>query len=268
MINDIQQIIEEMPSLPTMPTIVSEALNIIKDPKSNINQLSDVISKDISLTTEILKLVNSSYYGFPTQITTINKAMALIGLNKVKSLIMSVALKPLLVSYCGKSVWEHSIRCAIGCESLAKSLGYNETEEAFVIGLLHDIGKSVLEVYNKNAANDVKKLISAGADGLIAEKTLFGFTHTEAGEILVKKWKLPTLISSSARYHHTPHLSENPAMVGLVYMADRITQETLKYPIFDPDIADMLDFEISDPIQMREEIFEKSKHIIGALAGV
>lgn len=265
--SNLKELIDKMPNLPSMPNIVSEALNIIEDPKSNINQLAEIISKDISITTEILKMVNSAYYGFPTQITSINKAMALLGFSKVKSLILSVAIKPMMMSHCGKNLWEHSIRCAVGCELLAKSLGKEDTDEAFIMGLLHDIGKTVLEVYNKDASREISRLVGVGADRLVAEKMIFGFHHTEIGEQLVIKWKLPMVIGSSVRYHHEPQCSDNLTMVGCVYVADRVSQETLKYPILDPEITDMLDFEIPDPVTLREQIFEKSQPIISALSG-
>lgn len=263
---DIKQIIDEMPNLPTMPTIVVEALNIIGNPKSNINQLSEIISKDISMTTQILKLVNSAYYGFPSQITTINKAMALLGLNQVKGLIMSVATKPMMMTYCGKNLWEHSIRCAVGCQIISKSLGVGQSDEAFVMGLLHDIGKTVFEIYNKEALNEIHKLVGLGADRLTAEKMMFGFTHTEIGQELVLKWKLPVIIGTCVRYHHEPQKSEVPSTAGMVYVADRVAQDQLKYPILDPDIIDSLDFEIPDPQRLREEIITASLPIINALS--
>ena len=263
---NIKQIIEETPNLPTMPNIVSEALNIIGNPKSSINQLSDIISKDISLTSQILKLVNSSYYGFPTQITTINKAMALLGFNQVKSLILSVAVKSMMCGPGGKNLWIHSIRCAVGCQSIANSLGKGHNDEAFVQGLLHDIGKTILELYNKQAYAEISKLVELGADRINAEKMMFGFDHTEVGEELVNKWNLPVIIGNSVRYHHTPQQLENPSEVGVVYVADRIAQEHLKYPIIDPDIAELFDFDIPDHAKFREMVFNTSDLIISVLS--
>lgn len=266
MIKDIKEIIQNLPNLPTMPPVVAEALNIIENPKSNVNQLSDVISKDLSLTTEILKMVNSAYYGFPSQITTINKAMALLGLTKVKNLILSVAVRPMMMTHCGKSLWEHSIRCAIGCELISKSLGIKETDEAFVMGLLHDIGKTVLEIYNKNAVKEVNKLVDLGAERLSAEKIMFGYDHTEIGQELVSMWKLPYMISNCIRYHHSPLESDNLTLVGVVYIANLVTHEQFKYSIMDPEIIDKFDFEIPNPQSLREEIFVASQPIIDALS--
>lgn len=262
----VKQIIDEMPNLPSMPSVVSEALKIIGNPKSNINQLAEVLSKDISITTEILKMVNSAYYGFPSQITTINKAMALLGFNRVKSIIMGAAMKPMMMTYCGRKMWEHSIRCAVGSQLLAKSLGEEQVDEAFVMGLLHDVGRTVLEIYNKDAVNEVNRLISLGADNLVAERMMFGFTHTEIGGELVKKWKLPVLIEEAVKFHHTPQLAENQAIAGIVYVADRLSQEQLKYPVLDPDILQVMDFDVPDPMELREEIFKASQSIIAALS--
>lgn len=264
--SDIENIIATLPELPSMPAVVAKALNIIDNPKANINELANVLSKDISITTQILKLVNSAYYGFPSQITSINKAMALLGFNKVKSLILSVAVKPMMMSSQGKILWDHSVRCAVGAEHLAKSLGYSDPEQAFVTGLLHDIGKTVLQLYNSSAYNEIKKLVGIGADILDAEKTFFGFTHTEVGKVLVEKWKLPLIVGIAVEHHHNPLNSEEAICPGIVYVADRISQEQLKYPVFNQEIIDSFDFEISDPEALRTEIFSLSQPIINALS--
>ena len=264
-IQTLQEIIDSTPALLTMPKVISEALNLIKDPKTNVNKLSDIIAKDISLTSEILKMVNTAYYGFPTQITTINKAIALLGLNKVKSVIMSVAMKPMLQSNGGKSLWEHSIKCAVGCEIIAESLGMDDPDEAFTMGLMHDIGKIVLESYNKVAYQEINRLISLGAERLNAEKMIYGYNHAEIGAELVTKWNLPSVISTSVKYHHMPHHSEMPSVVGIVYVAERVIQDPIKYPILDFDIINSLDFDLPDPLELREIIFEKSNGIINVL---
>lgn len=262
---NIKAIIDKMPNIPSMPPVIAQALSIMENPKSNVNQLSVIISKDIGLTTEILKLVNSSYYGLPTQITTINRAMALLGMNKVRNIVLSIAVKPMMMSQSGKSLWEHSIRCGIACQLISKSLGTLDEDEAFVMGLLHDIGKTILNLYNKDACLEISKLVQLGADILVAEKMIFGFTHTEIGVELIHRWKLPVIIGSCIKHHHKPQDSDNLLVDGAVYVADKISQEYFKYPILDPDIVELLDFEIPDPLVLREEVFAKSKPMINIL---
>ncbi|HSA06547.1 MAG TPA: HDOD domain-containing protein [Candidatus Gastranaerophilales bacterium] len=262
----VEQILNNLPELPSMPAIVAQALNLIDDPNTEVKQLADVLSKDISMTTQILKLVNSAYYGFPAQITSINKAMALLGFDKIRTLILSVAVKPMMMSYSGKALWNHSIRCAVGAHHISKSLNYGDPDEAFVMGLLHDIGRTVMQIYNKNAYSEIDKLVAIGADVLEAERTFYGFTHTEMGKALVQKWKLPLIIGIAAQHHHNPLEAEETVSASIVYVANQITQEQLKYPVFNNEIIDSFDYEIQNPDALREEIFELSKPIIEVLS--
>ncbi len=260
------EVLENLPELPSMPSVVGQALDLLENPETDVKQLADTISRDISMTTQILKLVNSAYYGFPSQITSINKAMALLGFDKIKSLILSVAVKPMMLSYSGKALWNHSLRCAVGCQHIARSLDYGDLDEAFIMGLLHDIGKTVMQIYNKKAYPEIDKLVAIGADILDAERAFYGFTHTEMGRALVDKWKLPLIIGITAEHHHNPLKSEEAVSASIVYVADKITQEELKFPIFDNEIINCFDYEIQSPEALREEIFELSKPIEAALS--
>lgn len=261
-----RQTLESLDELPSMPAVVGQALSLLDDPNANINQLANIISTDISITSQILKLVNSAYYGFPSQITTINKAMALLGFNKIKSLILGVAVKPMMLSDAGKTLWNHSLRCAVGAKYLAKNLEHGDPEEAFIFGLLHDIGKTILQIQNMDAYKEIQKLVAIGADTIEAERTFFGYTHTEAGKVLTEKWKLPLIIGITVEHHHNPLRSEELMSTGIVYVADRLTQNELKYPVFDQEVLDALDFEIPDPEAMRDEILELSQPVIDAFS--
>lgn len=261
----LDKIIEDLPNLPSMPQIVFEALAIIGNPKSSIRSLSKVISRDLSITTQILKMVNSAYYGFPSRIATINQAMALLGFENVRGVIFGAATKPMLTTYSGKSLWQHSIRCAVGCQIMAKGLGMWDPDEAFVVGLLHDIGKTVMETYDRNRVKELFRLVSMGADSMYMEQQLFGFLHTEAGAALAAKWKLPQVIVDCIRYHHTPQDCDDIALSQIVYVANILTQENDEYPVFDPEVVEYLDFEITNPVDVRNQIFELSESIIKAL---
>lgn len=262
----INEILAKKDIMPSMPLVLSQSLNLIEDPNSNVKQIAALISKDMALSAQVLKLVNSAYYGFPSQITSIDKAMALIGFNAIRSLILSVSVKSMMMTNAGKALWEHSIRCAVACQMLSKSLGGIDPDEAYITGLLHDIGKSVMETVNKDAIKEINRLTGLGADILQAEKMFFGFTHTDMGKELALKWKLPLIVGSSISYHHNPLASPNKIHSCIVYVGDRITREPLKYPVLDPDISDSFDFEVPDPIALREEVFEASSHIIAVLS--
>src|SRR5574344_1298577 len=141
-------ILNSFKELPAMPNVIVHALNIMRDPDSGANDLAKVVSYDQSLCTKVLTLVNSAYYGFSQQITSIARAISLIGMNKAKNIIMTVAMRPMLTSQGDKILWAHSITTAVGCEYLAKYLKVMDVDDAFVIGFLHDLGKIVLKLQN------------------------------------------------------------------------------------------------------------------------
>ncbi|MDD3593774.1 MAG: HDOD domain-containing protein [Candidatus Gastranaerophilales bacterium] len=264
-IADIKRIINTLPSLPAMPNIVAAALDVIKDPESNASELGAIITNDQALTSQILKVVNSAYYGLSRPITTVQQSITMVGFNEVRSIIISSAMKPMLTTQGGKELWEHSIKVGIGAEVIAKKLGRRDFDECFALGLLHDIGKIIFELYNPKAAFEVKKLISCGANSYTAEKMLFGFDHTDVGFELAAKWKLPKVIASALKYHHRPQLSDFPTTVGIVYAANRIVKDPPKVPVLEPEVARRLDFDIPNPTKLKQEINEKSALLIKIL---
>ena len=144
--NEITKLINNLKNVPAMPNVVIQALNIVKNPNSGIKDLGDIMSYDQSLSLKVLNLVNSAYYGFAQQITSITRALALLGMNQAKNIIVAIAMKPMFSSEENKELWEHSITAAVGCEYLASNLNITDSEEAFIIGFLHDIGKIILNM--------------------------------------------------------------------------------------------------------------------------
>src|SRR5574344_1793058 len=105
---EVNELINSLKDVPAMPNIIVHALNIMKDPESSTKELAKIISYDQSLSTKVLTLVNSAYYGFSQQITSISRALALIGLTKAKNIIFTVAMKPMLINHGDKDLWKHS----------------------------------------------------------------------------------------------------------------------------------------------------------------
>lgn len=220
--NNMQNIINKYETLPAMPNVVMKALNIIKTEHSGLKELAQIISYDPALTTEVLKLVNSAYYGLPKQITSIQNAIALLGANEIRKTIIAISLKPMLTSRGGRDLWEHSIISATACELLAKQTNIIKPEDAFIVSFLHDIGKIVLNHSSPIAYNKVKTLVAEGNNILEVENLLIGTTHTDIGFKLAKKWQLPIVIANCIKYHHNPSQSSISNVVGLVAYADII----------------------------------------------
>lgn len=253
-------------SMPAMPNIMIRALKIIKDEKTGIKELSQVISYDQALSTKVLKLVNSAYYGFPQQITSINKALTLLGMTQAKNIIISQAMKPMMTSQGGKELWVHSIKCGIACEYLAKKLRTMDPHEAFIVGFLHDIGKVLLNLKNPAMYMKVKYLVSKGADIIDTENMFFGIDHAELGLKLAKEWQLPILITNCIKYHHNPHQSSIKNVAMLVYIADKIVQDKPKSPILNLEIMKTSNINLEEDVEIiREKVLEEANELLKQL---
>ena len=211
-INKIKSLTEKVIGLPTLPTVVSKMIELVDNPKTSARSLTNLISTDQALTAKILKLANSAYYGFPREIATVNLAVVVLGFNTVKDMGLSLSVMDAFKSANEDGIfemsdfWEHSIGCAVGAKMLARSLGYRVSSEAFVAGLLHDMGKVVISQYLRE---DFKKIINKvykeRCDLRIAEIEVLGVTHAKVGAWLAKKWNMPKCIVHSIEFHHKPY---------------------------------------------------------------
>jgi len=261
-IDDIKRVINSLRELPAMPNVVTRALSIIKNPNSGARDLAATIENDHSITVELLKIVNSSYFGLSKNIQTVGQSITLLGFNEVKSIILSCAMKPMMTSQGGKELWEHSIYTAVAAETIAKKLGRSDYDDCFAQGLMHDLGKIVFELYNRKNAAEARKLTASGANVLMAEKMVFGFDHTEVGYILANKWQLPKPIISIMRHHHKPQYSEFKTSAGIIYVADRIVHEPMKNPIIEPEVKYSLGFEINNIEAFRRQVIDKARILL------
>ena len=263
--NEITKLINNLKNVPAMPNVVIQALNIVKNPNSGIKDLGDIMSYDQSLSLKVLNLVNSAYYGFAQQITSITRALALLGMNQAKNIIVAIAMKPMFSSEENKELWEHSITAAVGCEYLATNLNIMDSEEAFIIGFLHDIGKIILNMQDKDALNQVRELVANGSDVIEAERMYFGTDHAEVGAALAKIWQLPILLTNVIKYHHTPNLASVPKECSLVYLVDKLIQDNFNGDI-NFDYIKNLNLKLDQPSILRDSIIRKANILISELS--
>lgn len=261
-------ILHNFKELPAMPNVIMHALNVIKDPESSLKELAKIISYDQSLSTKVLTLVNSAYYGFSQQITSINRAISLIGMSKAKNLIMTVAMRPMLMNQGDKELWKHSITTAVGCEYIAKYLKVMDVDEAFVIGFLHDLGKVVLNLKDAKLYEKVKDSVKFNPNSNILEieRVYFGADHCQMGSILTKRWQLPLLVNNTVKYHHAPNLSSMPTACSLVYLVDLLARENFDPDVLDKDVLKNLNFQVDQPQILRENIFAKANLLLNELS--
>lgn len=263
---NMNDILNNFKEFPAMPNVIMHALNVMKDPESSIKELARIVSYDQSLSTKVLTLVNSAYYGFPQQITSMTRAISLIGMSKAKNVIMAVAMKPMLTNQGDKDLWKHSITTAVGCEHLAKYLKIMDADEAFVIGFLHDLGKVVLKMKDARLYEKVEETATYNPNILEIEQTYFGTNHCQMGSLLTKRWQLPLLVNNTVKYHHTPNLSSMPTACTLVYFIDALVKDNFDFEKLDKDVMSNLKIHIDQPQILKESILTKSEMLLNELS--
>jgi len=226
-------VLSRVRELSSPPTILNETLRLINDQDVSTKELSDIILKDPSLTSRILKIANSSFYGLPKEVTTVNQAIMVMGLNAVKYFILSIAVFNQVLAQKTKShldqkhLWTHFLEVASASKKIAEHIDYELPEEAYVAGLLHDIGLVLLESYFPIEYEGVLRLASQGKSICQAEKEVFGLDHQEVADYVAERWKMPNVLREPLCHHHIDDeddialLSEISKIVGL---ADCISQ--------------------------------------------
>lgn len=229
--------IREISHIATLPEITIKIVELVEDPKSTAQDLHKVISNDPALCSRILKVVNSSFYGLPGQIGSINRAIVMLGLNAVKNIAIAASLAKLFrggdltPNFAAKDIWTHSNVTAAAAKMLASALKLGLSDEAFLGGLIHDIGIMVEMQFDRNKLIEVVRKSGPDAKGipatdmLVAEAEVFGANHQEFGAGLCEKWKFPKSFAFVTGFHHRPMELpyENRTLSSLIYVADRIS---------------------------------------------
>jgi HD-like signal output (HDOD) protein len=214
--------------LPEIPSTVFELNEIIANPLASADDIARVVSKSPSLAAILLKIVNSPVYAFPTKIDTISRAVTLIGTQEISGLALGISAISIFKDIPEDMIdmhlfLKHSLICAMISRVLCAYKNITQTEQLFVSGLLHDIGRLVLYKYYPEQAKKI--LIRAeSSKGLLhqEEKKSIGCKHTDIGRDLLKKWKIPFSIENNLFYHHNPSGANNQAHATIVHLADII----------------------------------------------
>ena len=260
------ELVNSVKDIHAMPSVIVKALNIMKKPTASMKELGDIVMYDQSLTIKFLALVNSAYYGFSQQISSINIALSLLGMTKVKNIIVAVAMKPMMSNQGDKELWKHSMRVASGCEYLAQLTKIMDSDEAFIAGFVHDVGKIVLHMSNEKLYGKVFSSVSEGIDILTAERKYFDSDHVKTGSLLAKRWQLPILLANIISYHHAPSLSSIPVPCNLVCFVDKLVQDTFNPGAIDKDFIKTLGVDFADIEELRKIILQKAEVLISELS--
>ncbi len=195
---DFIQRIENIQELATLPTVALRILELVDDPDTTMEDISQAIETDASLTVKILRVANSPLYGFRNEISSVRQAIVSLGLNRISNIVVGVALFTKFFSTSDEQdefmseFWKHSTATGIVSKTLAQNLKINFNEREFVGGLLHDIGKLVMIQYFPDKYSEVVRITDEEKiRDIEAEERVFGVSHNEAGRAIARLWKLP-----------------------------------------------------------------------------
>lgn len=227
----VMDALKKVTTIATLPEITSRIIKMVEDPKSSAQQLHKIVSHDPALVTRILKIVNSAFYGLPGQIGSIERAIVLIGLNGIKNIAVAASLGQLFrgASLCDgftpKDLWTHCIAVGVASRDLAKNLKLDLPDEAFLAGLIHDMGILVSLQLHPEKLREVCKAAKEGVGSFCElERTIIGIDHQQLGMALAEQWKFPRACQLVAGYHHQPHALADHSryLVSIVHVADTI----------------------------------------------
>ena len=226
----LDELLEQDSELFSLPEIYIRVSELMENENSASAQIGKVVETDPALSSRILKMVNSAFYGIPKTIASISQAITILGRDRLRQILIGTVLSgvfgkaqsPVLVM---EDFWYHSVKTAI----LARHLGNdseisNEAESLFTAGLLHEIGRLIMAQKIPEQSSAIQKAIDMeGEDIMAAESRILGFTHCDVGGAFIEKWGLPALLADVAKFHHSPQLSESyTAETDIIYLANNL----------------------------------------------
>lgn len=243
----LEQLIGKGQDLPSLPEIYLRVSEQLEDDSASVQQIGSTVQNDPAITTRVLKMVNSAYYGLPNQVASIAQAVSLLGRERLKHILIGSVLRGVFSSndnpaFSMQVFWQHSIKTAIIARQLAGHVPQiEEAETMFTAGLLHDIGKLLLiRKFPERMLAAEEYMIRKRVDILSAELNQVGLTHTAVGEALMYHWGLPQLLVDCASYHHeVVHDGPNRFATHLIYLANKLSEYVP--PLDDEETRNILD---------------------------
>ena len=265
----LTRIIGKIEDLPTLPRTFLRITEVINNPRSSASDLAGVVADDQILTARLLRLVNSSFYGFPRRISTVTGAVVLLGFDAIRNLLLTTSMFDLFSnekktgSFDREKLWDHSLGCAVGAKVIGGFLRYEKLEELFVSGLLHDIGKIVEMLFLTDEFAEIALMVKdENTLILTAESHVLGYTHADIGKLLAERWNLPPKLVSIIACHHQPDLAGKFSReAAVVHLADILCRAVNigsggdnKIPPLNKDAWESLDLDLSSIAPVMEEM--------------
>jgi putative nucleotidyltransferase with HDIG domain len=223
----IMEILDRAPEILTLPSIINEIMDVISRKNSSATDLTNIIESDPALTTRILTVANSAYYGFVKKISTISHAVVVLGFKEIQNIALGMSVLQMFNrkgSEFSEQLWRHSFSVGVGTRMIAHYLNLKIDGKYFVGGLLHDVGKIFVSQYMTETFSRFLDVMEEDGNNYsyhTLEKRIFGITHAEIGQILLNSWMFPPDVVNAVAHHHFPVLSDvDPVFAVCVHLAD------------------------------------------------
>lgn len=223
-------ILKKVNTLAPLPKILQEVLQLLNDINTSPHSLAKAIAKDQSVVLKILTIANSPFYGLTKRVSSIEFAIMILGYDEIRNIVSALSMMESMKNksdqYLDQKVfWMHSYLTATIAKKLAMDIGLEKHSEAFIAGLLHDLGISVVHRFMHSDFIAIHDLVNTGTSYGEAELQVLGLNHGDVGEILLKSWNIPDTITEIVKYHHQPEKSNTvPTLTAIVHLADYMTQ--------------------------------------------
>jgi putative nucleotidyltransferase with HDIG domain len=262
--SSINSIIKKIERLTPIPQVASKVMSIAEDPKSSMSDLSKIIVYDTAVTANLLKVVNSAYFGLPEKVDSVHQAIVYLGMSQVVDLVLlSASGKNLQTAQEGYDLkagelWKYSVSSALIAREIAEKKGVKDTHLIFTAALLKDIGKVILNQYVKDSFEKINALVTKqNFTFREAEKEVIGIDHAELGGMVAENWKFSPKMVEIIRHHHRPQeTSMSEFESAIVYMADTICM-MMGIGVGSDGLAYRFHREVVESLELTETEFQK-----------
>lgn len=230
---EIAKVLQEIKNLPTLPEVATKVIQLSDDPDVSPRDLAELVERDPSIATRLLKLINSPYFGIRGTVTSVQQALVFLGVSNLRNLVLSSSVMDLfdtngsVGSFSRRGLWEHSMAVGICARELAKRTHSCDPETAFTAGLIHDVGKVVLDRYFHSEFTRIVELMDQHGSSMIdAEVAVLGMDHCDVGLYLTQRWSLPKILQEAVGCHHHPRgAREHGTLAALTGYADSVVRQ-------------------------------------------
>ncbi len=224
-------LIKKIEQIPTLPAISQKVLETLRDEDAPMDKIARLIEQDQALAVNVLKIANSSFYGCLSTVSSIDHALVVLGMKEIKSILLGFSVHNFFSNHQAKKrfdhekFWRHGIICSQVAKLLGRQFRIQNDSTLFLIGLIHDIGKIVVDQYLQEDFEQIIDHISAGKTTFsTAEKAVLGVTHYQIAAKLLKQWQFPNNVIMPVLYHHAPWYDKNHEMSSIIiFLANKLT---------------------------------------------